>query len=375
MLKEFTSSSTSYWSCPVALILSGGARDAHMTLPSLVQHVLPSLGGPNKVCYFVRSLLDPDAYKLSILLAFPPPVQLAMLRIDTAPVSASTTTISRAVLRAEQADRSAQELLQLEQAQEEVAAFETRRGKLFDLVVRIRLDAFWSAALRMEPFAAAAAHSHTYVVPRAKQFGGVNDRLGISSSRVAALVNRRVTAMQQHPAARALADAVVGQKQGPAMLNSEQLLNWTLHVHNIRTLRLPRLPFCLLVKRKCKCCLLVETCARSGNKCRPCLAEEETAQRRNASLEVEPKWPPNAMTRYDAVVPSTYATLRERIVRRGASGPDCIADMTQLARQSLNPSQLDAREVCRLAHARNCTFDDQAGRWDGLGCTRSVAAV
>lgn len=363
-------------SCPVAMVLSGGAREAHMTLPSLVQNVLPPLGGPSKVCFFIRSLLDPDAYKLSILLAFQPKLQLAMLRIDAAPVSTHAAAISQTVLRPEQANRSVQELLQLEQAQEAVSAFEARRGKPFDLVVRMRLDAFWSAP-PVEAFSAAAKLfrrkklSQGYAVPRAKQFGGVNDRLGIGSSAVSALVNRRVSAMYHHPAAKASLNAPIQSVQTPGKLNSEQLLNWTLHLHGIRAHRLPHLPFCLLVRRKCRCCLLVESCAQSGNKCRPCLAEEEAAQRRNASLEVEPKWPPNAMQRYDAVVPSTYAELRKRVAQRGASGSDCLADMRRLALQSINHDvHMDVREICRLAHASNCTFDDQAGRWGGLGCSR-----
>ena len=181
--------------------------------------------------------------------------------------------------------------------------------------------------------------------------------------------------ISRRSAARAALDMSTTQsKQMPGTLNSEQLLNWTLHFHSIRPFRLPRLPFCLLVKRKCRCCLLVESCAQSGNKCRPCLAEEETAQQRDPSLEVEPKWPSNAMQRYDAVVPTTYAALRESVTRRGASGQDCLADMTRLARQSTTAATLDVHEVCRLALTSNsnCTFDPQAGRWGGAGCAHSM---
>ena len=94
---------------------------------------------------------------------------------------------------------------------------------------------------------------------------------------------------------------------------SEQLLNLTLYTHRVPSRRMPRLPFCLLVKRKCKCCLLVESCHRNGNKCRPCSAEEERAQRANASLEVPPQWPADASVRYDAVMPPAYAAVRQSI--------------------------------------------------------------
>ena len=57
-----------YPKCSVALILSGGARDVHMTAPSIVQHLIKDSFGSSRVCVFIRALLDPDAHKLSALL-------------------------------------------------------------------------------------------------------------------------------------------------------------------------------------------------------------------------------------------------------------------------------------------------------------------
>ena len=130
------------------------------------------------------------------------------------------------------------------------------------------------------------------------------------------------------------------------------------------------MPFCLLVKRKCKCCLFVETCARSGNKCRPCSAQDELAQRANASLEVKPEWPADAMERYDAVVPHTYAAVRQSIARRDAR--DCERDVRAMAARASMAAVLSVRDVCRMSNAPDCAFDAQAGRWVGAGCSSHV---
>ena len=70
------------------------------------------------VCLFVRSLLDPDAHKLTALAVAIKPLHLAVLHVDAARPSAELLTASAAVIRPDQANRSAQELLQLEEAQE-----------------------------------------------------------------------------------------------------------------------------------------------------------------------------------------------------------------------------------------------------------------
>ena len=133
--------------CRVALVLSGGARDVHLTAASLAQHLIPSIGGAANVCLFVRSLLDPDAHKLTALALAVHPLHLAVLHVDAARPTPQLLAASAALLRSDQANRSAQELLQLEEAQDWVAAFEAQRGAPFDLVVRARLDAFWTGPL------------------------------------------------------------------------------------------------------------------------------------------------------------------------------------------------------------------------------------
>ena len=327
----------------------------HLTAPSLAQHLLPSFGGAANVCLFVRSLLDPDAHKLTALALAVHPLQLAVLHVDAAPPSAQLLAASAAILRPSQANRSAQELLQLEQAQEWVEAYEAQRGLPFELVVRARLDAFWSAPLPTRGF---VPGKWTYVVQRSKQFGGLNDRFGLSSSAVARHVNRRVSMLLQLPP--------TSLRERAGTLNSEQLLNLTLAVHRILALRLPRLPFCLLVKRKCKCCLGVESCARGGNKCRPCSKPEEQAQRANASLEVPPIWPEDAMDRFDAVVPAEYAQVRQVTMRRDVT--QCARELGAMAARASLKAIVSVGEACRLARASNCTFDANAGRWTGVGC-------
>ena len=54
--------------CPVAVLFSGGARDVHMTARSILKHMIAPLG-TRRCCIFIRSLLDPDAHKLSTLLS------------------------------------------------------------------------------------------------------------------------------------------------------------------------------------------------------------------------------------------------------------------------------------------------------------------
>ena len=341
----------------MALILAGGARDVHLTAASLAQHLLPAVGGgAANVCLFVRSLLDPDAHKLTALMRAVRPLQLAVLHVDDARPSAQLLAASNAILRSDQANRSAQELLQLEEAQGWVEAFEAQRGFAFELVVRARLDAFWSGSL---PISAISPGERTYIVPRAKQFGGLNDRLGLSRSAVAKRINRRASVLL-----RSVASSRLPERAGT--LNSEQLLNWTLHLHGIVPQRVPRVPFCLLVKRKCKCCMSVPSCARSGNKCRPCSAEEEGAQRANSSLEVPPMWPPDAPERFDAVVPREYVAVRRSVEGRDEHG--CERELHALAAHATMKAIVPVREACRLASAPDCTFDASAGRWVGAGC-------
>ena len=345
--------------CRVALILSGGARDVHLTAASLAEHLIPSIGGTMaaaNVCLFVRSLLDPDAHKLTALMAAIHPFHLAVLHVDAARPSHQLLMASAEVLRMDQANRSAQELLQLEEAQEWVEAFEARRGVAFELVVRARLDAFWSG--RLPAGALSAVSERSYVLPRAKQFGGLNDRLGLSWSATARRVNRRASLLLRTTASS------LGSRA--RTLNSEQLLNHTLAVHDVVPHRLKRLPFCLLVKRKCKCCLMVASCARSGNKCRPCSALEEEAQRANSSLEVPAQWPRDAMQRYDAVVPSSYSLVRRSVVHRDLR--ECERRLSSLAARAMLKAIISVQDACRLAHAADCTFDANAGRWVGTGC-------
>ena len=359
-------------SCTVALILSGGVRDFHMTAPSIERHLIGPLGGREAACLFMRALLDPDAHKLAALLLLESPPHIGAIHVDAATVDRRLLLGSAAVMRSDQANRSAQELLQLEQAQDMVETFEAARGKAFELVVRARFDSFWHADLPTQAIStakrvAAGGSRSGYVVPRAKQFGGVNDRLGLSSSPVARIANRRVSALLSHPAA-----ATASQINGT--FNAEQLLNWTLSQRNIPHHRVPRLPFCLLVKRKCKCCMTVEHCARSGNKCRPCTADEETAQRSNKSLELPPVWPQNAMERFDAVVSRDVAKARRSIDTRRVDEELCTRDMKALASMatlSWRSSVLPAAHVCRLAQAVDCTFDAPSGAWVGKGCADS----
>ena len=343
--------------CRVALILAGGARDVHLTAASLARHLLPAIGGSAaNVCLFVRSLLDPDAHKLTALMHAVHPLHLAVLHVDAARPNEQLLAASTAVLRPDQANRSAQELLQVEEAQGWVEAFEKQRGVAFELVVRARLDAFWSAPL---PRSALVPGDRTYVVPRAKQFGGLNDRLGLSRSAVAKRVNRRASVLLSSAASR-LPDRA-------GTLNSEQLLNWTLGIHHIVPARIPRLPFCLLVKRKCKCCMSVQRCAHSGNKCRPCSADEENAQRNNASLEVPPRWPTDAAARFDAVVPTRYAAVRRSVEKRDQRA--CELELGALAASARMKAIISVGEACRLARVSNCAFDASAGKWMGAGCS------
>ena len=88
----------------------------------------------------------------------------------------------------------------------------------------------------------------------------------------------------------------------------------------------PRMPFCPLARRKCRCCLNVAH-ARSGNKCRPCLARRRRHSQ-NESLDVPPTWPPNAMARFDAVVPQLSVNARRTVVAYGTAArkADCIRD-------------------------------------------------
>ena len=358
-----------------------------MTLPSLAQHIIPSLGGASNVWLFIRTLLDPDAFKLLVLLRLGIPLQIASLHIDTARVSPATAKAAHAVLRADQATRAAQELLQLEQAQDSVQTFEAQRGFAFDLVVRVRIDAFWSGPVPRSLIKVAMRPEPVYVAPRAKAFGGLNDRLGLSGSAVAKLVHRRISAMKSHPEVASDGSARAGRQsslsESRGIMNSEQLLNWTLGLHGIKSMLVPRMPFCLLARRKCRCCLNVAHCARAGNKCRPCLAEEETAQRQNESLDVPPTWPPNAMARFDAVVPPAYVNARRAVVAYGTAArkADCIRGMQRLAMMADQTSmravriRVPAQEVCRLAGAMNCTFDAGAGKWAGVDCARADVDV
>lgn len=315
------------------------------------------------MCVFIRSLLDPDAHKLTALAMAIRPLQLAVLHVDAARPSAQLLAASAAVMRPDQANRSAQELLQLEEAQQWVETFEANRGVAFELVVRARLDAFWNGPLPSSAVAA-AMNMREYLVSRAKQFGGLNDRIGLSSSAIARRINRRVSLLLDPPN--------LGARAGT--LNSEQLLNLTLYKHRVSSRRMPRLPFCLLVKRKCKCCLLVESCHRNGNKCRPCSAEEERAQRANSSLEVPPQWPADATVRYDAVMPPAYVAVRQSI--SGRSEHECVQQLGALAAMASMTSIISVRSACRLARpAADCTFDANAGRWLGAGCVSDDPAL
>ena len=332
----------------------------HMTVSSLFRYVVAPLGS-SKVCWFVRALADPDAHKLRALLLLPP-IHLAVLHVDDAPVSARLRNQSARVLQPEQAGRAAQELLQLEEAQGWIETWERRRGVRFTLVVRARLDALWNGPLPTRAVAAATANSGalTYVAPKAKTFRGLNDRLALSNSAVARLVHKRASALFLYP-------MPVG---APSIgtLNSEQLLNWTVAYHGVTAHRVPNVPFCLLVKRKCTCCIGVSRCTRAGAKCRPCSSFDEHQQRLNSSYEITVPWPADAAQRFDAAVPQEDAAIRQQVDAAFGSEGACRQDLSRLAALASLHAQVPVYEVCRLADATDCRFIASAGRWAGAGC-------
>ena len=344
--------------CTVALILSGGVRDFHMTATSMVRHLITPFSASD-VCLFLRTLLDPDAHKLRVLLHLPL-LHIAVIQVDKAPVQTRLMHQSVRILQADQANRSAQELLQLEDAQRWVEVFEAQRKQRFQLVIRARFDSYWSGPIpRALVIHAMSMDNATYIVPKGKTFRGLNDRLGLSSSTVASIVNKRASMLEQWPPSE------------PTQWNSEQWLNITVARHAITPQRILNLPFCLLVKRKCRCCMAVNHCTRSGNKCRPCSEQDERAQRANRSYELSPQWPANYAERFDATVPAQDAAMRQRVERQ-IDLATCRHELTELTSRSWMRAPANIDDVCRLAHAENCLFDANLGRWVGNGCYLNV---
>eukprot|EP00966_Prymnesium_polylepis_P263624 6089838-Prymnesium_polylepis.1 len=160
--------------CPIALLFSGGARDVHMTGPSIMRNLIQPLGA-SRVCLFIRALLDPDAHKLDVLLNATS-VRVAGLHLGPVVIPPAERAHATSVLQG-QGQRVLEESQQLEDVQELVEAFERARGVDFRLVVRARLDSFWSAPVHLAKLSR-AMEDGVYVVPRGKAFRGLNDRFG-----------------------------------------------------------------------------------------------------------------------------------------------------------------------------------------------------
>ena len=350
-------------SCSTAIVLSGGARDFHMTALSLVDNLAIPLGLTD-VCWFIRALLDPDAHKLTALL-HAEYIKVVSLQVDSAPMPASLRAQSRRVLIESQADRAAQEMLLLEQAQAWVNTFEAMRGIPFQLVVRARMDSFWSAPISLHTVAQVA--QNVYIVPRGKSFRGVNDRFGLSDSNTARIAHRRSTDMFSYIAANRT-----------AQMNSELYTRWALTMRAIKPLEARGLRFCLLVKRKSRCCMSVPRCSiPGGNRCRPCTTDEHALQVKNSSgAEVNSlgaEWPQNVSQAFDTFVPERYSRARHHIETR--SEAECVQDIRRLARITwIQPVVASPYAICRLANAVNCTFNIQSGKWLGGGCNATSPA-
>ena len=166
--------------------------------PKHGHHLLPSIGGAENVCVFVRSLLDPDAHKLTAL------------ALSNSPAAARGAARGRG-----QAERPAPrgrggyaaagpgqperpELLHSTTDSTRWKTLTLRRGHTFSISGACAPDTPFGAG-RSRLQATMRLKRRTYAVPRAKQFGGLNDRLGLSSSAVAR--DRRVTVLLQTAAA------------------------------------------------------------------------------------------------------------------------------------------------------------------------------
>ena len=336
--------------CPIALLFSGGARDVHMTAPSILRNLVSPLGA-SRVCIFIRALLDPDAHKIAALLNA---TGVHVVAIHLGPVMIPPDERARAahVLQA-QGHRVLEESQQLEDVQDLVEAFERARGTEFRLVVRARLDSFWTAPIHVAKISR-AMEDGVYVVPKGKAFRGLNDRFGMCNSRTARAIHRRAAFLR----------AGAGSHFRLHGLNSEMYLNWTMRRHCISPLPMPGFPFCLLVKRKCKCCLTDTRCARAGSKCRPCTYSERRASK---SSPIRPEWPKEAIDLYDASF-SEYASQRQRVAALRGAPSVCLRVWKELTSRHRIAWSNAFGAACNLANALGCRFNSDEGRWVGRGC-------
>ncbi|KAL1508073.1 hypothetical protein AB1Y20_007667 [Prymnesium parvum] len=340
-------------SCAVAVILSGGAHDVPLTSPSILRHLLDPFG-PSRVCLFLRAPLDPDAHKLFVFL-LSSRVHVAAVRLGPPRLSQRDHLLAASALHAN-APRVLEELQLLEEAQELVEAFEHARGAPFRLVVRARFDAFWSAPVHLARLTR-AMEDGIYLAPRGKAFKGLNDRFGMCNSRTARLVYRRASLLR----------AGGGRSFGIRGMNGEMYLNWTLHHNCIAPIQMPGLPFCLLARRRFKCCLRDTRCARAGVKCRPCADAELRRATSNRSAALSPRWPAEAARLYDHAFPS-YAAPRRRAASLESSSVACARVWASVSAAHGLPWAREWGEACALARQPGCRYDANDARWLGRGC-------
>ncbi|CAI5491795.1 unnamed protein product [Closterium sp. Naga37s-1] len=280
----------------VAICLVGGAREFHLTAPTLQRHLLPAYPSAH---VFLLAPLDHSAHRLS-LLAWPHlgAARLgelggsgggaggagegvgegngrwggdfpgySLVQVSVLPdVPVNETKITDRLLEVVEGSeaQTRQGLMQQFKAVElcvtAITRYEKTHAIRYDWILRTRVDGYWMGP----PPPLAVLDPISYTIPGGSDWGGLNDRLGMGGRKASWKALRRLSVLRP-----------LVERGGYSELNAERVYLAQMAFLQVQVARYD-FPFCILSRKKglpafpVAAALSSTSAALNGAKCRPC---------------------------------------------------------------------------------------------------------
>ncbi|GJP75830.1 hypothetical protein CLOP_g6229 [Closterium sp. NIES-67] len=278
----------------VAICLVGGAREFHLTAPTLLRYLLPAYPSAH---VFLLAPLDHSAHRLS-LLAWPRLGEGAgagggvgmggglemgigegegegegegpgysLVQVSVLPdVPVNETRITNRLLEVVEGSeaQTRQGLMQQFKAVElcvtAITRYERAHAIRYDWILRTRVDGYWMGP----PPPLAVLDPIAYTIPGGSDWGGLNDRLGMGGRKASWKALRRLSVLRP-----------LVEQGGYSELNAERVYLAQMAFLQVQVARYD-FPFCILSRKKglpafpVAASLSSTSAALNGAKCRPC---------------------------------------------------------------------------------------------------------
>ncbi|CAI7855820.1 unnamed protein product [Closterium sp. NIES-53] len=254
----------------VAICLVGGAREFHLTAPTLQRHLLPAYPSAH---VFLLAPLDHSAHRLS-LLAWPHlgAARLGELGGSGGGAGGAGEGVGEgdgrwggdfpgySLVQAQTRQGLMQQFKAVELCVTAITRYEKTHAIRYDWILRTRVDGYWMGP----PPPLAVLDPISYTIPGGSDWGGLNDRLGMGGRKASWKALRRLSVLRP-----------LVERGGYSELNAERVYLAQMAFLQVQVARYD-FPFCILSRKKglpafpVAAALSSTSAALNGAKCRPC---------------------------------------------------------------------------------------------------------